>query len=319
MIDRILLARGSFASRRMTTVAVLLVLALALTLSLATPSGASSRFDSSPLPNPAARVYVPAISGSATDPRAFTYHAYLPLLQNQPAPTYECPSSSTALWPEMSPWQSLISGAARSPDLNMNVRGWHLVQEFLGFVQYPYPPAEPPDTQHPLHLSNIADSTAASFVHTYQANDWDWLGCNCAVPRSPSPYPVTMLGLHTTPGQALRIASRNLLVHPAGYTAMVIYADAGQIALKYTWEDRVDTGYLVHLVNLCVDPNLVELYQSLNAAGRDKLPAVTNLSVIGTAPGKEVDVIVRDSGSFLDPRSRQDWWQDQPLPASWVR
>jgi len=89
-----------------------------------------------------------------------------------------------------------------------------------------------------------------------------------------------MLGLRTTPGQPLRIASRNLSVDPRGFTAMVLYADAGQIALKYTWEDRVDTGYLLQLVNLCVDPNLVALYQRLNAAGRHTLPAVDNLSII---------------------------------------
>jgi hypothetical protein len=126
-----------------------------------------------------------------------------------------------------------------------------------------------------------------------------------------------MLGLRTAPGQALHIASRDLRVDPAGYTAMVLYADAGQIALKYTWEDRVDTGYLLHIVNLCVDPNLVALYRRLNAAGRHALPVVGNLSVIGTALGDEVDVIVRDSGSFLDPRSWQDWWQDQPQPAAY--
>jgi hypothetical protein len=217
----------------------------------------------------------------------------------------------------MAPRQSLIGGAALSPDLNMDVRSWHPVEEFLGFVRYPYPPGEPPDNQHPLHLSNIAGSTMTSFVSTYQVNDWDWLGCNCAVPRSSSPYPVTMLGLRTTPGQALRIASRGMPVDPEGFTAMVLYADAGQIALKYTWEDRVDTGYLLHLVNLCVDPNLVALYQRLDAAGRHRLPAVNNGSIIGTAQGNEVDVIVRDSGSFLDPRSWQDWWQDQPQPATY--
>jgi hypothetical protein len=219
----------------------------------------------------------------------------------------------------MSPRVSLIGGAARSPDLNMHVRGWYPVEESLDFVRYPYPPDAPPDTEHPLRLSNIAGSTVESFVDTSQLNDWDWLGCNCAIPRSSSTYPVTMLGLRTTPGQAIRIAGRDRQVDPQGYTAMVLYADAGQIALKYTWEDRVDEGYLVHLVNLCVDPNLVALYQRLDAAGRRRLPGVTNLSAIGTARSDKVDVIVRDSGSFLDPRSWQDWWQDQAPPAVWGR
>ena len=51
--------------------------------------------------------------------------------------------------------------AALSPDLNMNVRGWVPVDEYLGFVSYPYPPEEPPDTLHPLQLSNVAGSTSA--------------------------------------------------------------------------------------------------------------------------------------------------------------
>jgi hypothetical protein len=199
----------------------------------------------------------------------------------------------------------------------MNVRGWYAVIELLGFVRYPYPPDAPPDTEHPLRLSNIAGSTVESFVDTSQLNDWDWLGCNCAMPRSPSPYPVTMLGLRTTPGQPLHIAGRDLPVDPAGFTAMVLYADARQLALKYTAEDRIDTGYLVHLINLCVDPNLVDLYRRLDAAGRHRLPVVFDSSVVGAALGGEVDVVVRDSGSFLDPRSRQDWWQDQPEPATW--
>jgi hypothetical protein len=86
------------------------------------------------------------------------------------------------------------------------------------------------------------------------------------------------------------------------------------LALKYTSEDRVDTGYLVHLSHLCVDPNLVALYEQLDAAGRHWLPGVYNDSVVATALEGEVRVSVRDSGAFLDPRSWQDWWQDEPPP-----
>jgi hypothetical protein len=226
-------------------------------------SFASEASSPSDPPAPVAWVYLPAVSAPITNTPVITHSAHLPLVYSQP---YECPSTSTAPWNEMSPRASLITGASRSPDLNMNVRGWYPVAELLGFVQYPYPPDAPPDTEHPLHLSNIAGSTAASFVRTYQVNDWDWLGCNCPVSRNPSPYPVTMLGLRTIPSQPLHIASRDRPVDPRGYTAMVLYAEPGQIALKYTWDDRVDDGYLVHLVNLCVDPNLVALYQRLDAA-----------------------------------------------------
>jgi len=292
------------------------IFSLAFTVLVSTPA----RADTDPPPTLVPRVYLPAIHSSVTAALAITHTIYLPVLTHQLAPPqYLCSDSSTATWGAMRPLQSYISGAAGSPDLNMNVRGWYAIDEFLGFVRYPYPPDEPPDTFHPLYLSNVAGSNVSSFVSTYQVNDWDWLGCNCGVPRSPSPYAVTMLGLHTTPGQPLHIASRDLPVDPAGFTAMVLYADAGQLALKYTAEDRVDTGYLVHLVNLCVDPNLVALYQRLDAEGRHWLPAVFFGSVVGTAQDSEVGVIVRDCGSFLDPRSRQDWWQDQPEPASWRR
>lgn len=316
MVDRTPSARDRLVRRRAACLGLLLLAALVLALLVAAPSAAGGRFDPVQSPTPETRIYLPAIWGGGAPtppppPGPLGHRTHLPLILRS---SYQCPSSSTAVWAEMSPRQSGITGAAQSPDLNMNVRGWYTVQQFLGFVRYPYPPDDPPDTLHPLHLSNIAGSTSAAFVSTVQANDWDWYGCNCATPRSNSPYPVTMLGLRTTPGQALRIASRNLAVDPAGYKAMVLYADARQIALKYTWEDRVDTGYLVHLVNLCVDPNLVALYDRLNAAGRKRLPAVTNQSVIGLAQGDEVDVIVRDSGSFMDPRSWQDWWQDLPPP-----
>jgi hypothetical protein len=317
LVDRTPPARGRLALRCAASLGCLLLLCLAAALLISTPSAAGSRLDPDPLPATITRVNRPAFSDPITNTLVITHHTYLPLLSGQGSPAFPCPISSATTWAEMSPMQSLIAGAALSPDLNMHVRGWRPVEASLGFARYPYPPGEPPDTLHPLHLSNIAGSTGASFASAYQVNDWDWLGCNCAVPRSGPPYPVTMLGLRTTPGQALRIAGRNLPVDPRGFTAMVLYADAGQIALKYTWEDRVDTGYLLHLVNLCVDPNLVALYQRLNAAGRHTLPVVDNLSVIGTAGSDEVHVVVRDSGSFLDPRSWQDWWQDQPPPSTY--
>jgi hypothetical protein len=312
-------ARSRPGPRGAAGVGSLLLISLALTFLFSPPAQAGSRADTIPQPTPAVRVYLPTISAPVTATSVITHHIHLPLLSYQPVPGYRCPTSSTSQWDAMQPRQSLIAGAAQSPDLNMNVRGWYAVNEFLGFVRYPYPPEWPPDQSYPLHLSAVAGSDVRSFTATYQINDWDWLGCNCAVPRPRSPYPVTMLGLRTTPGQPLYIARRGLPVDPKGLIAMVMYADAGQLALKYTWEDRIDTGYLVHLLNLCVDPNLVALYEQLDSAGRHWLPGVYNDSVVATALDGEVRVIVRDSGSFLDPRSWQDWWQDQPSPAMWQR
>jgi hypothetical protein len=303
-------ARSRLGPKAAAGLGSLLLIALALTFLFSPPARAGSRFEAIPLPAPAAPVYLPAPDAPVTATAVMTHRIHLPLLSYQSVPEHRCPTGSTAGWDAMQPGQSFIAGAARSPDLNMNVRGWYAVEEFLGFVRYP----NLPDLAHPLHLSAVAGSDARSFTAAYQLNDWDWLGCNCAVPRPRSPYPVTMLGLRTTAGQPLHIASRDLPIDPRGFVAMVLYADAGQLALKYTSEDRVDTGYLVHLSHLCVDPNLVALYEQLDAAGRHWLPGVYNDSVVATALEGEVRVSVRDSGAFLDPRSWQDWWQDEPPP-----
>ena len=39
------------------------------------------------------------------------------------------------------------------------------------------------------------------------------------------------------------------------------------------------------------------------------LPVLWPGQPLGRAPGSEIDAAIRDSGAFLDPRSRKDWWQ----------
>ena len=65
---------------------------------------------------------------------------------------------------------------------------------------------------------------------------------------------------------------------------------------------------MVHIEDVAVDPALLDLYNQLNAAGRAKLPALHNGETLGVATGATIKVAIRDSGSFLDPRSRKDWW-----------
>jgi hypothetical protein len=42
------------------------------------------------------------------------------------------------------------------------------------------------------------------------------------------------------------------------------------------------------------------------------MPALHGGDVLGTACGAETLVTIRDSGSFMDPRSETDWWQGHP-------
>ncbi len=65
----------------------------------------------------------------------------------------------------------------------------------------------------------------------------------------------------------------------------------------------------MHLENVCVEPGLLALYARWNNQGRKQLPALRAGQTIGTARGPEIGVAIRDTGSFMDPRSRKDWWQ----------
>jgi hypothetical protein len=61
--------------------------------------------------------------------------------------------------------------------------------------------------------------------------------------------------------------------------------------------------------NVCVEPSLLALYETLDDAGRVQLPALRGGQPFGRALGTEIRVAIRDAGTFMDPRSRKDWWQ----------
>ena len=88
-----------------------------------------------------------------------------------------------------------------------------------------------------------------------------------------------------------------------------MYAERTRISLHYARNDYIAPGYGIHVENVCVDPTLLAKYQQADAAGRGSLPALKNWQVFGTSIGGEVDVAIRDTGTFMDPRSRKDWWQ----------
>jgi hypothetical protein len=46
----------------------------------------------------------------------------------------------------------------------------------------------------------------------------------------------------------------------------------------------------------------------MNEAGRLDLAALRPGQPLGRATGVQIDVAVRDDGSFMDPRSAKDWW-----------
>jgi hypothetical protein len=108
---------------------------------------------------------------------------------------------------------------------------------------------------------------------------------------------------------------------------IVLFADEDTVALRYTREDSAaPSGYTVHVDNICTDPNLLTLYNSLDDPGGARytyvppegrpygydLPALPAGHPLGTARSGETVVAIVDTGAFMDTRSCNEWWQIRP-------
>jgi hypothetical protein len=192
--------------------------------------------------------------------------------------------------------------AEEHPDLNLTMRGYEVTDAFRGLVEY----GGTPDPGAPQLNTLFADQRLPVFTTVYQVYDWDWehdrrggLLTN---------WDVTLAGMGVTPGEVLHLPDSGYDIG-SGYEALVLYATEERITLKYTREDHVVWGYTIHVENVCVEPRLLALYRAWNDAGRGQLPALTGGQPFGRARGDEIQVAIRDTGSFMDPRSRRDWWQ----------
>jgi hypothetical protein len=190
-------------------------------------------------------------------------------------------------------------------DLNLSLRGYTPTDAPADLINKD----GPVDADPPQLAGIFADFRRPPFGQAYRVNDWEWNCGEHGCPLGPLDHvQATLLALTVNPAEALGIPHRGAQVYGGSYKALVLYAEPTRITLGFTREDSVANGYAVHLENVCVDPNLLALYQGSNAAGRGFLPALREDEVLGTANGT-VLVAVRDRGVFFDPRSRLDWWQ----------
>lgn len=249
-------------------------------------------------------------SGYVTPSSTFTvtaaWRAYLPIIY-KPA----CPTASTAQFALIP-----IEGApADHPDylhgdLNLSLRGYEMTGGFLGLVNY----SGSTDSTAPQLAGLFEANRFPGVAAVYQVYGWNWAcgphGCRGPLITTP---PVTLASLNTTPGEPIFIPERSPNIFGGDYKVMILYAAENRITLGYTRRDTVASGYSVHLENVCVDPNLLALYQAqTNADGSHvtgHLPALRNNQTLGTALSGEILVAIRDRGTFMDPRSRKDWWQ----------
>lgn len=200
-------------------------------------------------------------------------------------------------------------------DLNLSLRGYSRSSGDLALVDY----SGATDANAP-RLNGLFEPSRVPTISTgYQVNQWIWDpgqcggaadGCRGDVDDG---WDINLAGFETTPGEAVYAPERGPEIYPGGYVAMVLYAEETRITINYTRDDTVASGYSVQIENVCVDPDLVELYRAQvdgdgnHASG--ELPALRNNQALGTAIGDEVQVAIRDKGAYMDPRSRKDWWE----------
>lgn len=226
---------------------------------------------------------------------------YLPLIaQVGPTPT---PAPTFTALPVQGP--PIDRPAPTNPDLNLAIRSYVTTTAALTVTNVDGD--TDPDAPQLAGLFN--PPRLPTFTAAYQVYDWNWAcsadGCRGEPIRSPN---VTLLAMAVTPGEPLFIPTRNQQIHAGGYKALVLYAEETRITLSYTREDTPARGYLVHLEDIQVDPALLALYRAKDAAGRGELPALRNNERFANASGSTLKVAIRDTGSFMDPRARKDWW-----------
>ncbi len=192
--------------------------------------------------------------------------------------------------------------AANHPDLNLALRGYSATNATLALIDY----TGEVGSGAPQLYGLFADNRVPAFKNAHQVREWDW--ANQRAGGLISDWDATILGLATTPGESIRVPDSGADIGN-DYRALVLYAEASRLTLKYTREDNVVGGYTLHVENFSVDANLLARYQQTNAARRGELPALRAGQAIGKASGGLILVAIRDAGSFLDPRSRKDWWR----------
>jgi len=231
---------------------------------------------------------------------------FLPAIQRAPL-TFACPTISDRTYAAVP-----VAGPpadhpdAEHGDLNLALRGYAPTSAALQLVEI----NGPMDPGAPRLAGLFADGRVPIFSAAFRVHDWDW-GCSEHGCRGDllTAEEATLLGMAGAPEEAIHIPYRTDQIYPGNFIALVLYAEPTRLTLGYTREDTVANGYAVHLEDLCVDPALVTLYRDLNQAGRGNLPGLRNGEILGTFGPDPIKVAIRDRGTFMDPRSRKDWWQ----------
>lgn len=216
-----------------------------------------------------------------------------------------CPTTSTQNYSTL----SVISDYPRpnfppeqNPEINLALRGYEEANEKPELINV----GGDTDPTMPPSLGTIFNRTP-TIVKTYKVHKWDWTN-NRRSPELESNWPVHLIGLATNPSEPL-VGPRAGREIGDGNILMLIYATPTTATFVHGRGEHPQDGYFIHVDKFCVDPNLLSAYQSANASGRGSLPVIRTGQVFGYGNGSDVRIAIRDSGDWMDPRVRKDWWQ----------
>jgi len=202
-----------------------------------------------------------------------------------------------------------------SPDLNIRLRfgpgrtdplpSPNLLDSTLGTIaKYHFGSDSEIDAKAP-QLDTMFDGAAGAMTNLYQLYDYN--GTTLIPSTGTSNWGATLVGFGGA-GTAVKVPQSGYNIG-GGYQVTILYLDedAGDITLTYTaGEQTIVIGYSMHFLNLDIDPTIAALYQQ--GRGEGKLVALPCGYQLGTIRS-ELDVSIRDTGTFMDPRSAYDWWQ----------
>lgn len=265
---------------------------------------ALERVEPAPLPTPTP---TPSPAPAPPPPITPTPQPEPPQPQPEPEPPLEVIDPCAPIPGQSYGMLPIVGSPADRPadkhgDLNLALRGYTPTGGQLGLIDL----GGPTDNRAPQLAGLFANKRTPGFSGVYRVNNWDW-GRN-ARGGPVTDFDVTLLGMEVETGETIHVPSAGYDIGQ-GYQVLVLYADQERITLKYTGEDTVATGYAIHVDGVCTEPGLLALYRQMNGAGRRQLPALRPGQPFGRARSTEIQVAIRDTGRFMDPRVRKDWWR----------
>ncbi|MBE2220164.1 MAG: hypothetical protein IAF02_01405 [Anaerolineae bacterium] len=259
--------------------------------------------------------------------------AYLPLVMGPPE--FQCAASSTNQYTSGTAFQfdtdNPVRPAYNHADKNIVLRSYtpntdpNLKRELVDY-------GSGDGTQPPQFATLFSPYQVPPFAEFYRVYQWQWAA-------SPNPgtrggpitdYPTTAVSFTLPPGKTLHTPVSGYDIG-GGMEVIVLFADADTITLHYTREDSAARGYTIHIDQICTDPNLLSLYNSLDGPNGPRyrypssgynLPTLPAGKLFGTTSSQNMVVALADSGAFQDPRSCNEWWQSRPgyptlCPPAW--